>query len=241
MNLPTEEDVFALLDASWPAQEVHDCGPFVLRRSNGGGKRVTAATLPTRVPFTENQIADAETQLRAWGQTPLFMIRGDDPQLDAALETRGYNIVDPVIAYALDLSSIPTGTEVASAYVMWPPLQILCDIWVEGGIGPDRVAVMERVRTPKAALFARTGDEAAGTAFVAAANGIAMLHALEVLPPHRRKGVAQNLMHAALDWAREQGCRWLSVVVTRANDPARALYERLGMQPVAEYHYRMAT
>jgi ribosomal protein S18 acetylase RimI-like enzyme len=44
---------------------------------------------------------------------------------------------------------------------------------------------------------------------------------------------------AAANWAAEAGATRLSLVVTRQNAAARALYARLGLEVVGEYHYRM--
>ena len=40
--------------------------------------------------------------------------------------------------------------------------------------------------------------------------------------------------------ARREGADWLTLMVTRANAPANALYAKLSMPPVADYHYRRA-
>ncbi|MBC7478416.1 MAG: GNAT family N-acetyltransferase, partial [Pseudorhodobacter sp.] len=117
-------------------------------------------------------------------------------------------------------------------------LQIAADLWAEGGIGPARIAVMHRAAGPKTALLARRHDRAAGVAYVAVHDRIAMLHALEVTPTQRRQGSAQNLLAAAAHWSAQQGAATLALVVTAANQPARALYERMGMTPLARYHYR---
>ncbi|MFN6953015.1 MAG: GNAT family N-acetyltransferase, partial [Albidovulum sp.] len=102
-----------------------------------------------------------------------------------------------------------------------------------------RIAVMERVTGAKAAILARNADRPAGVAFVACHGDEAMLHALEVRPDQRRRGVGATLLHAAANWAADQGATRLSLVVTRQNSAARALYARLGMGIVGQYHYRM--
>jgi ribosomal protein S18 acetylase RimI-like enzyme len=66
-----------------------------------------------------------------------------------------------------------------------------------------------------------------------------MVHALDVRDSHRRQGLGKNLLHAAANWAADQGATRLSLVVTRQNTAARALYARLGMEVVGQYHYRM--
>jgi GNAT superfamily N-acetyltransferase len=165
------------------------------------------------------------------------MLRPEDAALDVALAARGYTLVDPVLAYAAPVTAFAAPPPMAG-FAHWPPLQIAADLWAEGGIGPARLAVMHRARAPKTAILARARDRAVGVAFVALHQGIAMLHALEVARPHRRQGSAQNLVAAAAHWAADHGAATLALVVTEANLPARRLYQRLGMHPLAAYHYR---
>jgi GNAT superfamily N-acetyltransferase len=114
-------------------------------------------------------------------------------------------------------------------------------LWADGGIGAGRLAVMDRVCRPKTALLARSGDRPGAVAFVAVDGDIAMLHALEVSPAARRRGIGRRVMEAAASWAVANGANWLSVMVTKANLPANALYQSLCMQEVTTYHYRRAT
>jgi len=120
----------------------------------------------------------------------------------------------------------------------WPPMAIAADLWAEGGIGPARLAVMQRAAEPKTVILGRAGDRASGAAFVAIHQGTAMLHALEVTPAQRRQGSAHNILRAAAVWAQENGAETLSLVVTTANAAARRLYASFGMQVVGNYHYR---
>ena len=123
-------------------------------------------------------------------------------------------------------------------FPLWPPLAILRDIWASGGIGPERLAVMARAAGPKTALAARIEDRAAGAAFCALHDKVAMLHAIEVLPAYRRKGVGTLILRGAAHWAQVQGARWMALAVTEANTPARALYDHCGMTITTRYHYR---
>ncbi|MBU6230090.1 MAG: GNAT family N-acetyltransferase [Cyanobacteria bacterium REEB459] len=56
---------------------------------------------------------------------------------------------------------------------------------------------------------------------------------LYVSPHHRRRGVATALLQRAHSWAREQGYRQISLQVWTHNQPAQALYRKLGYQPQA--------
>jgi ribosomal protein S18 acetylase RimI-like enzyme len=125
------------------------------------------------------------------------------------------------------------------AITAWPPLAIQRELWAEAGIGPARLAVMERAAFPKTALLARMDDRAAGAAFVGIHDGMAMIHALEIHPRFRRRGAARHMMAGAVHWARAEGARDLGLVVTTANLGAQALYASLGLSRVGQYHYRM--
>ena len=227
----------AAIDGTWPARAFIEHGPWTLREGDGGGKRVSAAT--ARGPVTEADFAQAETAMRALGQRPLFSLTPKDADLDAALAARGYALVDPSIVRAIDparLTDIPIPR--VTVFAIWEPLAIMAEIWAAGGIGPARLRVMERAKGPKIALLGRQREMPAGTAFVAIHDGVAMLHALEILPHQRRQGMAVWMMRAAAFWAVENGADTLSVICTAANAPANALYASLGFSPVGQYHYR---
>jgi GNAT superfamily N-acetyltransferase len=98
---------------------------------------------------------------------------------------------------------------------------------------------MERACAPKSSFLSRRDDRPAGTVFAAIHDGIVMVHALDVLPEHRRRGVGRALMAGVKRWAEQQGASHLALVVTQANSSAQALYSSLGMVRVGKYHYRM--
>ncbi|WP_430465871.1 GNAT family N-acetyltransferase [Tabrizicola sp.] len=226
--------LFGLMEATWPPATVQPCGPFWLRDGQGGGKRVSAATVEG-----DWQEADLDRAEAAMGERPLFLIRAGDERLDSTLAARGYAVIDPVIAYAAPVADlIGDGPRRMTTFPHWPPLQIARQIWADAGIGPARLAVMERVASAKCVVLGRANDRVSGVAFVACHGTQAMLHALEVVPSLRRQGSAQDMLRAAAGWAQSQGADTLALVVTEANEPARALYARMGMAQVGRYHYR---
>lgn len=240
MTLPDADQLRAAMEATWPASAEVDLGPFRLRRSKGGGQRVTAATANPGASDLAETLPRAEAQMLAWGQVPIFQVTPDTPGLDAILDGAGYAIKDPVLIYAAPvavIASIPTPR--LSTFAHWPPLAIQREIWEQGDIGADRVAVMDRVRGPKTALMARGRDRPVGTAFAAIHDGIAMVHAIEVLADQRRQGDGRRLLSRAAQWAAQAGAETIALAVTEANIGARALYGDLGMQVAARYHYRV--
>jgi GNAT superfamily N-acetyltransferase len=229
-------DLFAALAATWPAAETVRLGPWTLRRGEGGGNRVSAATLdgPTADP------SGAEAAMRAWGQPPLFMIRPGDEPLDALLAARGYAVHDPSALHAAPAATLAWTAPDESAVFGEAPLACMAEMWAAGGIGPGRLAVMQRAPAPRVFVLGRLGDRPAGCAFAVVHGATAVLHALEVAPFARRQGLGARMTRALAAWSRDAGAATLAVAVTRANAPARALYAGLGMAEAASYHYRIA-
>ena len=230
MTLPGAEEVLAALEATWPAAEVHDRGPVRLRRGEGGGKRVSATSVEAE--FDDHAIARAEAAMADMGQPPLFMLRPHETVLDDLLAARGYGLVDPVTLYARPAGPGPLPPEAEG----WS--DGLCALWVAGGIGPERRAVMERAPGPKAFLVLPGPDAPDAAVFVACGGQGAMLHALHVAPSARRRGHGRALTEGAVHWAAAKGAPWIALAVTDANTPARALYASLGFEPVGRYWYR---
>jgi len=165
------------------------------------------------------------------------MIRRFDDALDANLDELGYKIVDPVAVLIMPTDSLLKQLSKPGplASTLETPDTYAKAIWKSGGIDQPRLDVMSRVEGAKTYLNAQNMR----VAFAACHNRIAMVHAVEVSKEHRRKGVANALMHQAAIWAKQKGCTWVTVLTVRANAPACALYKHLGMKEAAAYHYRL--
>ena len=224
--------LYDTLSATWPAAREWTVGPFRLRDGAGGGQRVSAATC--HGPWTEADILRAEAAMTP----PLFQLRDDQQDLDAALAARGYAVKDPTILMQAPIAAIAAPPRPVSLLHCWPPLAMQREIWAAAGIGPARIAVMHRARDLPQSFVARFRNRAAGAAFLAIHDGIAMVHALEIEPAFRRQGVARWMMTGMAHWAQAQGAHTIALAVTRANTPARALYSGLGMEQAGAYHYR---
>lgn len=229
-------DLVAAMAESWPPEEVFALGPWTLRRAPGAGNRVTCATASGTV--TPEDIAPLAEAQRGMGQTPTVMLRAGEAALDAQLSDAGWRMGEDVVLYQSPLAAF-TPPPIMTTFPLWPPLGVMRLIWAEDGTGPAKQRVMDRAPQPKTAILGRTGDRAAGAAFVAIAQGVAFVHALAVSPALRRQGTARNILCAAAAWAQAEGATTLALAVTRGNAGARALYASLGMEVVGQYHYRI--
>ena len=237
MSFPTAKKLYAVIDGTWPAAVKQALGPWTVRLDDSNSSRVNAAT--AELPYKDDDIKIAEDAMIDGGQRPLFMIREDEEKLDEMLAARGYVIKDPVNMYAAEVDKIAGDVDVERTMEVWPPLAIQAEIWAAGGVGPGRIAVMDRARFPKATVLGRVDENPAGSLYVAIAADCAMIHALEVATTHRRMGLARDLTRAAANWAQAQGATYLTLVTTRENEGANALYTSLGMTHVGQYHYRI--
>jgi len=236
-------DIPVAIRATWPPKAVEHVGPFVLGDGAGGGNRVTAAQLRDPASdggnVTPDDIAHVTERQTARGDEPLFMVFGWQDALDRTLAAEGYAIRDETILLAAPSAELAQAPPPVSCFEIWPPLAVQEEIWTQGGIGRERRAIMLRAKGAKTSLFGRINDRPAGTAFIAIHDEIAMLHALEVTGPARRKGLARLMVRAGAAWARDHGARLFTVLVTRDNGAAQGLYASLGLKPVENYHYRV--
>jgi len=237
MNL---ENFWVANDCCWPAKTTYNLGPWIIRCGKGGGKRVSAAT--RNGGFVVSDVILAEDAMRELSQPPMFRIYKDDEELDSALSKIGYSIIDPSTIYSCNINKISTlNLPLVTAFTVWPPLHLMEEIWLSGGIGLERLAVMDRTMHPKTSILGRINNKASGCAFVSTYKNIATIHAVHVLPSSRRLGLGRYMLIAAANWAMERGCLYFSLISSDSNEKAKQLYTKLGMEPIGHYHYRIKT
>jgi ribosomal protein S18 acetylase RimI-like enzyme len=239
---PDRPTLFAAIGAGWAPAESVPLGGWVLRRGLGGGRRASSVW-PAGEPGLplDEAIAAAEAQNRAWGQPAIFQISPADTALDAALAARGYRgeARSPIMAASAETVA-EAGRGKRMALKVRAPLVVLEELWNAGGIGPARRAVMARTAAPKEIVMLREDDRVAAAAFVAVRDGIAVMSALLVAPPFRRRGLGREAVAAAARIGLGLGAHTIAFSVEGENAPAIALYEGLGLEQVSKYHYRVA-
>jgi ribosomal protein S18 acetylase RimI-like enzyme len=116
-----------------------------------------------------------------------------------------------------------TAADLAAAAALWE---------VAGGPTrtPSSLPVAERLfaRDPEALLVAIEGNEVVGTIVVGWDGWRCHLYRLAVLPAHRRRGIAAELVAAAVERASALGATRLDATVADANDGAVAFWAAAG-------------
>lgn len=99
--------------------------------------------------------------------------------------------------------------------------------WLGELLGERRTVLLARAHHPVGVITLQTVDRTAD------------LHRLVVAPTHRRQGVATGLMAAGVAAVRHLGARSVILEVGYRNEPAIALYQRLGFEQLAarEHYY----
>ena len=226
----------AACEATWPAAEYANAGGFSVGHGLGAGGRVSSARAVG--DWQDSDIDAAIAVHERWQQPHLFRVVDGEQRLIVALEARGFQCENPTVVMEVataELAALVLPQGMTSS--IWPPSECQRDIWAAGHIGPQRQAVMERVKGAKTAILGQVEECSAGAAFVAIEQGVAMMHCVEVLPDWQRRGVASRMMRRAAHWAAEQGALRLALAVGRENTAAIALYRRLGLREVAGYRY----
>jgi ribosomal protein S18 acetylase RimI-like enzyme len=100
----------------------------------------------------------------------------------------------------------------------------------------DRAQFAERLATPGLTRFgAFAHEEMVGLVGLQVPNGAKVRHkahlfSMYVANGHRRSGLADRLVQAVIDAARQAGALVLQLAVTAGNVPAQRLYNRMGFQ-----------
>lgn len=225
----------SLLAASaWPAREQVELGGWLLRASAGVTRRANSALPLLATPAPLDRLLGAVEDFYDARLLPP-RVQVEDPELDAALEARGWTSSSPTDLLVGPLPEGPTAAVVRDLDDAW------LDCWwaVDGRGGDAEKAVarsmLESVEHPVAhARVERDG------AVVGVARGVAQgpwvgVFQVAVRPEVRRQGVGRDLLRALQAWGEEQDC-WSAYLQVGRDHPGRALYR--GMQVAARYAYR---
>jgi GNAT superfamily N-acetyltransferase len=206
--------------------------------------------LPTAVERVEEWYAERRLPARFAVPWPLDAPRlpdgARDGELDAHLRARGYVLDTPTLVLTASLR------EVAASLARDPASEgvdvVLSarpdDAWL--GIyryrGQELPAVAPRLLVSAPAqvfVLVRDGGRAVAVGRAASSRGWTGVSAVDVVPSHRRRGLARRVLAAAVEWGLEQGDRSGYLQVAEGNAAARGLYEAAGWSPHHGYHYRV--
>lgn len=240
---PTWAALEAAAWAAWPALSEQAHAGWRLRTARGYTKRANSANAgPSAQPLDAQDLERIEAHYARHALPTIFRLTapGPQPDLDAVLDRRGYERVDPSLVLWRPLQA-RAGASAAST-LAWPD-------WLEafqsisGKLGPGQathLAMLQAIDGPCApAVWPAQAPRCAGLAVLH--QGWAGLFDVATAPDARRQGLARALCQQLLDWAAAQGAHHAYLQVVEANAAARALYAQLGFVTAYRYWYRVKT
>ena len=217
---------------------------WVLRYAEGYTGRANSVSLlyPSALPY-EEKLDYCEAQYFSKGLPCRIKLTSDsDPQLDALLASRGYDMVTPTDEMAASIKSYAFEDESVLFSRRPDPA------WL------DAFARMEKLDEKKKAtaeklfsvnvnpmFFARM--EEAGKIIACATlvieRGYAAIADVVVSEGFRGRGYGERLCRALLGKAAAEGAHTAHLCVVQKNPAARRLYEKLGFRKIYSYWYRV--
>lgn len=233
----TVSDLEAAGYALWSPDEEATIDGWTLRATSGFTRRINSATAVGRPSATDA----SRRRLHDWfAERSLPLVVRVTPLLDADVIDRiraqwGLVQRDPTMVMTQPVRGSHSSMQ---AELVDPTdrtfLELVCAL---NSREPAHAARYGRImsRLGPSATGVRIADDAVG--FAAIEGRHAAVFSVAVAAERRRHGLATGIMAAASSWAADRGADEVFLQALAANEPAIALYRRLGFTVAYEYAY----
>jgi ribosomal protein S18 acetylase RimI-like enzyme len=232
---------------AWPAMEQLLMDGWLLRFSRGFTKRANSVvplypwTGNGREPLAE-RVRHCENLYAREGLQTIFRLPAidDNTALDAHLESRGYNLVDPTLVLVAPTRPGPGHEDFALV-----PAEHWLDIYAELTGMPDTArklhgAIVAGIPTPCGFAVLRRGERPVACGLAVVERDLLGLFDIVTDPDARRSGHGTALVGSLLGWGHARGARLAYLQMIESNAPASALYRKLGFEIAYNYWYRIS-
>jgi GNAT superfamily N-acetyltransferase len=240
---PAVEDLERLAARTWRGLEEEPYGDWLLRAGGGFTGRANSVLVVGEPPEPlDRAVATVTRWYEQRGLRPCAYVPSPGGETaDAALAEAGWSRPEDNVVLTAPLADW-AAPHVAVALAAEPD-----DAWLAGyryrgtPLPPVARDVLVNADDP---VFASIRLEPEPAPLAAVARGVRVgewlvVTAVTVDERYRRNGLATAVMSALGEWAGERGARCCLLQVASSNEPALALYERLGFTEHHRYHYRL--
>jgi GNAT superfamily N-acetyltransferase len=237
-----ELELQALIARSWGAAEREQLGGWTLRANGGFTGRANSVLALGQVGLPIEEALDTVTRWYAGRGLPArFQLAVEGRRLlDADLGERGWEPSEDVHVLTRRLGSPGAWRVTEDVTVRDRPSEEWFAVYRGGEAATaDARGLLLRHDDVGFAELRLSGElVAVGRATVD--DGWLGVNAVEVVPSARRRGCATVVMNALHEWGIARGAVRAHLEVSASNEPAVALYERLGYRLHHDYRYRTA-
>lgn len=224
-----------LLAATWPAPETAELGGWLLRYAEGFSRRANSALALTTPPGgTDAALAAVAAWYGERGARPLVALAGPvTKRLDEELAARRWAAEGHTVVMTKPLDK--AAYEGEAVVVDAPGAALLEQV---GRGAPAMAARIFGSGPGRGYAEIRRGDELAARGRGALAGDLVAITSIGTLPAFRRKALGTEILHALEAWGKANGARRAALQVEADNEPAIAMYGRLGYAERYRYAYR---
>lgn len=228
---------------AWPAPRQIIYDGWLLRFASGYTKRANSITplYPSSIPFDE-KITHCERMYNLAGIPPLFRL--PEPfapdGLIPALEKTGYKAFDPTLVLGREVHVLDGGSNDVEVRQMekdaW--LCLRADLTGKSLAKWKKHGEILTTIVPRKALFGLFANGKPLACGMGVVEGSLLgFFSLLTTPTERQKGYGRKMMQVLTNWGVKEGANYGYLQVEDDNEPAKAMYARLGFSLVYKYTY----
>jgi ribosomal protein S18 acetylase RimI-like enzyme len=231
---------------AWPALQQMLYDGWLLRFARGYTKRANSVNpLFASSIAVGDKIAACEALYASRGLRPTFRITpfAAPPDLDQALEQRGYRKIDLTVVMHRDLAGADLQPAL-SAELRDTPLDEWVSIYwhlsqTQEAHRQTHLEILRAIPSRRLPVVLADAGQAVACGLGVLEQGYFGLFDVITDPARRNRGYGSQLICGLLERALESGAQHAYLQVVAENAPARHIYTRLGFAPLYSYWYRV--
>jgi N-acetylglutamate synthase len=239
--------------ATWPAESTGTVGNWLLRTSKGVTKRANSVLAIADYPTESDWLQKVEQFYMGLGMPAQFHVSTASPEgLDELLAAKGYEIDAPCFIMTANSEDVKNMAWNSLLNKKTEPVDIVWSehadaMWIEAFMQLEKfpedrnafyTGLFERMPASKGFLQLKHNGHTVAVGTAITQNEWSGFVNVVVSEAYRGQGLGYVLMHALTVWSLEKGATKQYLQVVADNEPAVALYSKLGYQPLYSYHYR---